>query len=55
MLNKVLTQILKVICDGHSGWKRALLVEVCMSKDGLDVVVIPNCNLVTKDLSWMVR
>lgn len=31
----------------------AVLVVVCMTTDGLDAVVVPNCNLGTRDFMMM--
>lgn len=43
---------LLIIDDLLNGSYGAVLVVVCKSSDGLNLVVVPNCNSGTRVLSW---
>lgn len=52
-LHKVWDGSLLITDNVYSGWYGAVIVAVCTSSDGLDVVVAPDRNSGTGDLSWV--
>lgn len=44
--------MLSIIIDAQYGWDESVLVAVCTSSYGFDLVVVPNRNLGMRDHRW---